>query len=341
MKKEIIALSSLLCVGTLSADWRAVETFEDGTADGFTVEFNGADVATTQGSASVVADPFGLGQGMVYEIAPGIAGTATHNVIAGVTLPDADQIEFVGGGAKATFYAKVGIPLVAGNPGIADVAFGMGGDNFDGTDVVPIGPVYQYSNFSAYCRISDSGIFDYRDEGTGFVPFGDTQANTDTYYSIWWVVDHEAQTYDVYVQGGTDYPAQTQVATGAAYRNQTFENLSKFFMLSSAGNTTQGVKGRDPFYLDDIYVDPTQENLTGPGDDPVSGAFVNIATRGNVGTGDDVMIAGFVIDGDEPKEVLIQGVGPELGLGGVLADPFLTLVPEAGGDAIVNDNWDS
>ena len=69
--------------------------------------------------------------------------------------------------------------------------------------------------------------------------------------------------------------------------------------------------------------------------------LINISTRGTVLSGDDVLIGGFVITGNSPKRVLIRGVGPTLaafGLGGVLADPTLTLY--AGGTVFArNDNW--
>ncbi|MDB6168183.1 MAG: Immunoglobulin I-set domain protein [Verrucomicrobia bacterium] len=71
--------------------------------------------------------------------------------------------------------------------------------------------------------------------------------------------------------------------------------------------------------------------------------LVNISTRGEVRTGQNIMIAGFVITGNVPKKVLIRGVGPTLGSYGVgetLADPILNLYQ---GDtlAATNDNWDA
>ena len=52
----------------------------------------------------------------------------------------------------------------------------------------------------------------------------------------------------------------------------------------------------------------------------------NISTRGNVGTGDDVLIGGFIITGTDSKQVVLRAVGPSIvGLTGLLADPFLEL----------------
>ena len=56
--------------------------------------------------------------------------------------------------------------------------------------------------------------------------------------------------------------------------------------------------------------------------------LVNIAGRAQVNTGDDVLIAGFVVSGGGPKTVLIRGLGPRLsalGVTGSLASPRLEL----------------
>lgn len=69
--------------------------------------------------------------------------------------------------------------------------------------------------------------------------------------------------------------------------------------------------------------------------------FINLSARNQVGTGEDVLIAGFAITGSTPKRVLIRGVGPTLavfGVGGVLADPRVQVYS---GSTLVadNDNW--
>lgn len=69
--------------------------------------------------------------------------------------------------------------------------------------------------------------------------------------------------------------------------------------------------------------------------------LVNISTRSYVGSGGDVMIAGFIIGGTAPKTVLIRASGPALAqfnLSGLLADPTLEL---HSGNTILasNDNW--
>lgn len=71
--------------------------------------------------------------------------------------------------------------------------------------------------------------------------------------------------------------------------------------------------------------------------------LVNVSARTNVGTGSNVLIAGFVVGGTGTKSVLIRAVGPTLGLFGVtgtLADPRLDLFLSGTTAAIANnDNW--
>ena len=71
--------------------------------------------------------------------------------------------------------------------------------------------------------------------------------------------------------------------------------------------------------------------------------LVNISTRGNVLTGQDVMIGGFVITGTGPQTVAIVATGPSLGAFGIanaLANPTLTLVRQSDGAVIgTNDDW--
>ncbi|HEY3662889.1 MAG TPA: choice-of-anchor tandem repeat GloVer-containing protein [Chthoniobacterales bacterium] len=70
-------------------------------------------------------------------------------------------------------------------------------------------------------------------------------------------------------------------------------------------------------------------------------ALFNISTRLNVGTGDNVLIGGFIVTGSQPKEVIVRAIGPALsgfGVSGALADPVLEL-HEPDGTVITNDNW--
>jgi len=72
-----------------------------------------------------------------------------------------------------------------------------------------------------------------------------------------------------------------------------------------------------------------------------AGRLINVATRAYVGTGDQVMIGGFVVQGAQPKRMLIRAAGPALrpfGIEDALFDPVLTVITE-GVVAAENDNW--
>ena len=70
----------------------------------------------------------------------------------------------------------------------------------------------------------------------------------------------------------------------------------------------------------------------------------NISARGQVLTGDNVMIAGFVIGSGQAKEVVVRGIGPSLsglGVANALANPTLELRNSAGSLLLFNDDWES
>ena len=54
------------------------------------------------------------------------------------------------------------------------------------------------------------------------------------------------------------------------------------------------------------------------------------------------MIGGFIITGNEPKRVVIRGIGPSMassGIPGAISDPILRLFGANGSPIAVNDNW--
>lgn len=78
---------------------------------------------------------------------------------------------------------------------------------------------------------------------------------------------------------------------------------------------------------------------------PASDSHIaNISTRGKVETGDNVMIGGFIIGGDQPTTVIVRALGPSLGnqgVSGTLADTTLALHDGNGAKFAENDDWQS
>lgn len=88
--------------------------------------------------------------------------------------------------------------------------------------------------------------------------------------------------------------------------------------------------------LAEVY-DATPEGVP-PGSTP---RLINLSARAQVGTGPDVLIAGFRIGGTAPRTLLIRAIGPTLGsfeVEGVLDDPALDLF-QGTTRLHSNDNW--
>jgi uncharacterized delta-60 repeat protein len=91
--------------------------------------------------------------------------------------------------------------------------------------------------------------------------------------------------------------------------------------------------------LPDGSVDPTFV----PDPSVIATGFArNFSTRLVVGTGEFVLIGGFIVDGTAPKKLMIRGIGPSLATAGVQtpsADPRLSLRDSSGAEIARNDNW--
>lgn len=79
-------------------------------------------------------------------------------------------------------------------------------------------------------------------------------------------------------------------------------------------------------------------------DDLTAARLSNLSTRCFVQKGDDVVIAGVIVNGSKPQRLVIRGIGPSLAappfnVPQALVDPFLDLRDGNGGSVFINDNW--
>jgi alkaline phosphatase D len=79
----------------------------------------------------------------------------------------------------------------------------------------------------------------------------------------------------------------------------------------------------------------------GTGGDPIERVLVNLAARGRISSSADTLIAGFVVGGRTPRNILMRGVGPSLAAFGVtdaIPQPMLALFR---GSTLLasNENW--
>jgi hypothetical protein len=173
---------------------------------------------------------------------------------------------------------------------------------------------------------------------------------------------HVALTYDkgsgiatLYWNGG----AVAQKALGT-FTPQTFEDLYIGFRPSgpAAGTRYTGAMDEAELFnraltaaeIQSIYAagsmgkckpgQPTPTPTPTPTATPTQ--LLNISTRLNVLTGDNVGIGGFIVTGTDPKRVILRAIGPSLTSQGVpdaLQDPTLELHDSTGATIAFNDNW--
>jgi hypothetical protein len=137
--------------------------------------------------------------------------------------------------------------------------------------------------------------------------------------------------------GSTQDPANDQEIDSSSTSG---DGTSRAYNLGDVNAASAGTTGSS-FQMDTLgavmrFVStPTAPSLTPPH------TLLNSATRMRVGTGDNVLIGGFIIHGGS-KKVILRGIGPSLtnaGVPGALADPTLELRGGAGELITSNDNW--
>ncbi|HEV8185565.1 MAG TPA: hypothetical protein VGP40_06380, partial [Chthoniobacterales bacterium] len=95
-----------------------------------------------------------------------------------------------------------------------------------------------------------------------------------------------------------------------AIMNSTISNTES--LQTDDINGAQSLYGNGPAYL---------STLPAP-------ALVNLSTRAFVGTGDNVLIGGFIVQGSEPATIILRGIGHSLAADGIatpLTDPVIEL----------------
>jgi len=108
--------------------------------------------------------------------------------------------------------------------------------------------------------------------------------------------------------------------------------------LNSGGYTAEvaGVNNGTGVALAEAY---DADTSTSP-----SARFINLAARASVGTGGNILIAGFVVGGSGTETVLLRGVGPTLGtygVSGALTASVLTLLDASGKVIATNSAWNT
>ncbi len=133
-------------------------------------------------------------------------------------------------------------------------------------------------------------------------------------------------------------------ATTGALLSSTEFNYADDLFIDSSGSLLVGSTNQIPrFYSQDLVpgsnLGSAQQTFVAQ---YAPAQALNISTRMRVETGNNVLIGGFIINGNAPKNVVVRGIGPSLapfGIPDVLADPTLELRDSSGAIVRQNDNW--
>src|SRR5438477_8216481 len=321
----------------------------------------------TQGSGSIVKfapngtmSPFASG----LFLPAGLAVDSANNLYV-ADLGSGSVFKFLPGGTQTIFFPGLSAPrslafdsngvLYVGEFGSHDIVKFPGGlktpfshdDTFIG-GIAFEAPTAQLTNISTRASVqtgsgvtiagfivtgTDSKTVVLRGLGPtlGQPPFNVTGALADTTLQVFdgsghplWFNDNWKDTQQAQIQ-----------ATGLAPPNDL---ESAILQVLPPGNYTailSGKNGTTGVGLVEVYdISPS-----------VFAELTNVSTRGFVGTGDNVMIAGIITNGGNGStQIVVRGLGPTLAappfnIAGALADPIVTLVDQNGMVVKTNDNW--
>ena len=114
---------------------------------------------------------------------------------------------------------------------------------------------------------------------------------------------------------------------GYVFNNGAFDHTGQKFFVSVAG------------YYSETWVFSADRDSLPPATMPGSKDLLNISTRARVEAGEDAMIGGFIVQGSNPKKVVIRGIGPSLPLTGALSDPVVDVYDSTSTLITSNDDW--
>jgi pectinesterase len=128
--------------------------------------------------------------------------------------------------------------------------------------------------------------------------------------------------------------------TEAQAANYTLEHI--FGPVAFWNSETQPETGTIPYESQGEGWLPMAQLALLPIERGIGSQPLNISTRVDVLTGDNVLIAGFILTGTAPKELILRAIGPSLegaGISDSLADPVLELRGADGARLAFNNNW--
>jgi hypothetical protein len=122
-----------------------------------------------------------------------------------------------------------------------------------------------------------------------------------------------------------------------------FDAAGNLFVAEALSDQTTSIQKVSPDGMKTLFVSGLSQ-VTFMAFEPVTEKLRNISARGIVGTGNDVLIGGFIVGGNAlaNNAVVVRAIGPSLSQAGVsnpLADPTLELHNSSGVLIASNDDW--
>jgi len=280
----------------------------------------GVSAAAGDGQATVTFTPPNYSAGVLitrYTITatPGtgssvtVVGTASPITVTGLTNGTAytitvSAINSAGAGASSS-------PLTAIVPGV-------GYPRMTNISIRAFSSVGSNTLIAGFAINGGSKQILVRGIGPGLAPLGVTGFLTNPEISLY-SPDGTVQSNDAW--GGTVALTNAFIQTGAFALDPASLDAAMLATLDAGSYTTVVTSGDGSgVALAEVY---DADAASSP-----AGSLSNLSGRAWVGTGSNILIAGFVIAGSGPETVLIRGVGPSLaqfGIGGGLAEPQIQL----------------
>jgi hypothetical protein len=363
MKTKIIASTALLLTSGISAfaEWQKFDDFEGGNLNKWT--FTSSAVGTTaDSSAVIVIDPSPLGAAAgnrVMLMRPGSPYESDHRSRL-IGRPPPINYKTTGTAFFRWYTATVNRNGAQVPPEI-DMNVGMSAVDIP-TQYAESGPVTGYDVGAAQFRAYNGDANPANPASViGFQNILVNRPNN-VWVSQWFYVRNlsvakQQQDYQVYYRiGDTGTPIlgwPFEAGEFGGFRAKPDGDLDPasahqdvFYFTNSAGSIAAPQALDAAFYADDVYIDQDGLNLTDPtgagGGGGTGAGLVNVSTRGEVQPGAKMMIAGFVITGRVPQQVLVRAAGPGLarfGVTGTLATPVLRLLSSSGAVIATNTGW--
>ena len=133
--------------------------------------------------------------------------------------------------------------------------------------------------------------------------------------------------------GGGNYVVYSGTGNSATVSNLNSATNYQFRLYEYKKNANTGN------YALYQLANPASGSRSTAGTPPPPAQLLNISTRTGVQSGDNVLIGGFIVTGNDSKKVIVRAMGPSLPVDGRLANPQLELFDSTGALVRANDNW--